>query len=240
MTILVVGAAGTIGRACLEELRGQPMKLVASDLQPPSIQGCESRAIDVTDLASVSALVGELDRDEPITGFIYAAGVNFTGHLVNTDWEQYQRVMRVNLQGAFHFGAALQHALLARPRRLSCVFLSSTAGLKGEAGGAVYSASKFGLLGFVQSFAAEIARFDSRANSVCPGNVDSPMLASLADLVAQREGRDGASVLRDFAAACAFDRLISPAEVAKTCSWLLSDASSGISGQTIVVDGPPR
>lgn len=240
MTILVVGAAGTIGKACLDELKGHGQTVVAADLKAPAVDGCEARAIDVTDLAAVADLVEELDRQEPITGFVYAAGLNFTGHVADTDWEKYQLVMQVNLQGAFHFGSALQTALRGRPRTLSCAFVASTAGLRGEAGGSVYVASKFGLLGFVQSFAAEIAAYGSRANSVCPGNVESPMLSQLASLVAEREGKDSDTVLREFAGASAFNRLIAPSEVAKTCAWLLSDASSGISGQTIVVDGAPK
>ncbi|MFZ2504021.1 MAG: SDR family oxidoreductase, partial [Nocardioides sp.] len=68
--------------------------------------------------------------------------------------------------------------------------------------------------------------------------VDSPMLAELAEKVAAREGTSRQALLQEWARSNAFQRLIKPTEVAHTCAWLISEESSGISGQTIVVDGP--
>jgi enoyl-[acyl-carrier-protein] reductase (NADH) len=64
------------------------------------------------------------------------------------------------------------------------------------------------------------------------------MLRTLAERVAEREGVDAVALLHEWEDATAFRRLIEPAEVARTCAWLLSCESSGISGQSIVVDGP--
>lgn len=240
MTALVVGAAGTIGQACVLELISSKQEVVAADLNEPAIPGSVSATVDVSDLSSVEKLIEEIEQRSPISSMIYAAGVNFTGHLDATDWQQYQKLMAVNLQGAFHFGAAIEKALKQKPRDFASVFISSTAGLRGEAGGSVYVATKFGLRGFVESFAAEIAQFGGRSNSVCPGNVNSPMLSKLAQGVGKRVGKSEAEILEEFAAASAFNRLIEPAEVARTCLWLNSPVASAISGQTIVVDGPPR
>lgn len=238
MTAIVVGAGGTLGRACSELLIEGGWNVIAADLRAPEISGARGVAIDVTDLVSVRRLVAELETQAPISALIYAAGVNFTGPVDATDWSQFEHLFAVNLRGAFHFGAAIQSAMRTRNREFASAFISSTAGLKGEAGGSVYCATKFGLRGFVESFAAEIAPLGGRANSVCPGNVDSPMLSQLAEQVGVREGKSKAEVLREFAAASAFDRLISPREVAQVCSWLVSPLSSGVSGQTLVVDGP--
>lgn len=238
MTVLVVGAGGTLGRACTELLSEGGRHVVAADLRAPEIAATRGVAVDVTDLTNVQILVEELEKDQPITGLIYAAGVNFTGQVADTDWSQFDRLIAVNLRGAFHFGAAIQSAMRIRPRDFASAFISSTAGLKGEAGGSVYCATKFGLRGFVESFAAEIAPLGGRANSVCPGNVDSPMLTQLAEQVGQRESKSTSDVLREFAAASSFNRLITPREVAQVCSWLVSPQSSGVSGQTLVVDGP--
>jgi NAD(P)-dependent dehydrogenase (short-subunit alcohol dehydrogenase family) len=118
------------------------------------------------------------------------------------------------------------------------VYIASTAGLVGESGGSIYCASKFGLIGFTQSFAGEIAEFGGRANVLCPGNVDSPMLEMLATEIGARSGKSGSATLEEWRKASAFKRLIQPKEVAQTYSWLSSSSSSGISGQIIVVDGP--
>ena len=238
MSALVVGAGGTIGLACVEALKGKFESVVAADIVVPEISGVSCMEVDVTKLASVQSLVSKIEQTGPITAFVYAAGVNFTGSIDSTDWDQYDKLMRVNLQGAFHFGAAIEAAMKKTSRSFASVFISSTAGLKGEAGGSVYVATKFGLRGFVVSFASELAPLGGRANTVCPGNVDSPMLSQLAQKVADRQGKKHSEVLAEFAASSAFNRLIAPSEVAEVCAWLVSDGSSGVSGQTIVVDGP--
>jgi NAD(P)-dependent dehydrogenase (short-subunit alcohol dehydrogenase family) len=237
MKTLVVGAAGTIGRACVTQQLALGNQVVAADVVNPQLADTENYVLDVSNLNSVFELVSEVEKTGPITGLIYAAGVNFTGNVDKTDWDQFHKLMQVNLQGAFHTAAALQSTARLRARTFSCVFISSTAGLKGEAGGSVYVATKFGLIGFTQSFAAEVAELGGRANAVCPGNVDSPMLRRLAAQIGEREGREADEMLAEFASSSKFNRLITPDEVAATCSWLLSAQSSGISGQVIVVDG---
>lgn len=241
MTVLIIGAGGTIGRACVEVLLNNTFfkskKIVAADVKLPSISSAETAALDVTNLHQVREVLNELEKSSPISGVVYAAGLNTTGPVDSIDWSDYERVMGVNLKGAFHIGSVVLELLRKKPRTFASVFVSSTAGLMGEAGGSIYCASKFGLIGFTQSFAGEIAPFGGRANIVCPGNVDSPMLSTLAEKIGVREGRSGSEVLNQWMSASAFKRLISPTEVAETCTWLLSNSSSGVSGQTIVVDG---
>lgn len=239
MTVLVIGAAGTIGKACVTALAASGVdQLVAVDLTAPSLPGIEARSLDVTKVDQVTTLVRELDARSPIIGVIYAAGLNTTGEVDTIDWEEYERVMAVNLRGAFHVGSALMEVLRIKPREMGSVFISSTAGLRGEAGGSIYCASKFALIGFTTSFAGEIAQFGGRANVVCPGNVDSPMLSKLAATVGQRQGLSEEEMLDRWINSSAFRRLIDPREVGETCAWLVSSRSSGVSGQVIVVDGP--
>lgn len=239
MSAVIVGARGTIGRACAQAFLSTGERVVALDISDAEIAGAVNRAVDVTDRHSVNRIIAEIDAEHPITALVYAAGVNATGQVDAIDWADYDRVMGVNLQGAFHVGAALQAVCRAAPRSCAAVFISSTAGLVGEAGGSIYVASKFALRGFVESFAAELAPLGARANAVCPGNVDSVMLTRLAEQFAERDGTTPQQVLDALAASSAFNRLIEPGEVAATCVWLCSPQASGISGQTIVVDGPP-
>lgn len=239
MSAVVVGANGTIGRACVDSFLARGFSVVALDLVLPDIPGAKGYCLDVTNRAEVDLVVDRIDQEDPITGLVYAAGVNATGEVDAIDWADYDRLMAVNLQGAFHVGAAWQGRCRAVPRAGGAVFISSTAGLVGEAGGSIYVATKFGLRGFVESFAAELAPLGVRANTVCPGNVDSHMLTRLAEKFAARDSTTPQAILDQLAASSAFNRLISPHEVAATCTWLCSDEASGMSGQTIVVDGPP-
>ena len=240
MQALVFGGTGAIGKAICRRLAEDGYELVVADLGDRGHliadlpgRGHVYAACDVGDLQSVRSVVAE--RATGASVVVSAVGINYTGPVAGTDWAAYERMQRVNLQGGFHIAAACEE--LAQPD--AYVFLASVAGLKGEAGGSVYCSTKFGLIGFVQSFAAEIAARGGRANSVCPGNVDSQLLRDLAVAVAEREGTTAEEILARLAGDSAFNRLITVDEVAETAAFLASPRSSGISGQSIVVDGPP-
>ncbi|MBO9521556.1 MAG: SDR family oxidoreductase [Nocardioidaceae bacterium] len=237
--VLVIGAAGAIGAAVCADLAENGYVVHAADLVAPDGIGQVAHALDVTDDAAVSALVEELWEAGPPAGVVYTAGLVTTGPVADLDWGRYEALMEVNLRGAFRVGKAVAGQVRQGRHDLSLVFLASVAGLTGEAGGSIYCASKFGLVGFVQSLAAELAPSGVRANAVCPGNVDSPMLRELAEAVAAERGVPAATVLAELAGASAFDRLIEPAEVARVCTFLVSPLASGVSGQSLVVDGPP-
>lgn len=244
---LVIGAAGGIGAATAQVLAEQGTSVWACDVRDCgqvvsglSGSGHRSSLLDVTDAVAVDHLVAELWRAENLAAIAYTPGVLASGPVADVTAAGIDRTLGVNLVGAMSLAAAVHRRLRVAPRSLSMVFLSSVAGLRGEGGGSLYCASKFGLIGFVQSFAAEVAEYGVRVNTVCPGNVDTPMLRELATMVADRQGTDSDAVLEEFAAASAFDRLITARQVADVCGWLLTGPSSGISGQSIVVDGPPK
>ena len=97
-------------------------------------------------------------------------------------------------------------------------------------------ASKFALIGLVQSFAAEVAAAGIRVNAVCPGNVDTPMLRRVADDIAANTHRDVETIWQDMKDVAAANRLVTPVEVAQSCLWLCSPLASGITGEAINVD----
>lgn len=239
MVAVVIGASGTIGEACVTQFLLEDVEVIALDLVEPRINGSTNLTMDVTNRESVREVLQSISAEHEVSALVYAAGVNTTGPLSALDWSDYDKVMAVNLQGAFHVAAEMETLMAEHPRSLGAVFISSTAGLRGEPGGSVYVASKFGLRGLVESFAGEIAPYGGRANTVCPGNVESAMLSQLAEKFALRQNTSVSEVMTQLEASSAFNRLITPQEVAQTCVWLCSEKASGISGQTIVVDGAP-
>ena len=243
---LVIGGAGEIGLATVLSLVEFGYEVWSADLVEHSIvasigvsENVRTFVVDVCDEASVDAILKQAWATGRFHGVVYAAGTNYDALVSETDWADYDRVMNVNLLGAFHVCKSIGKRLTTEPLPLSLVFISSVAGLTGESGGSVYCASKFGLIGLTQSFASEIAKYGGRANIVCPGNVNSRMLAALAQSAADRKGSSLESVLEDWSWASAYGRLIEPAEVGAACSWLITPGSSGLSGQTLVIDGPP-
>jgi len=246
--VVVVGGAGAIGRVVSEVLAEAGMTVVVADVRGqddvvaglvPTSGPHAAIALDVTDLDAVGAALGPGGAHADYDSVVYAAGTNYTGPVATTDWAAYDRLLAVNLRGAFHVGQAFSRNVAESPRESSAVFFSSTAGLRGEAGGSIYCATKFGLIGFTQSLASEVAVHGARVNAVCPGNVDSPLLRTLADQVAVRRGLTGAEVLEEYAHTTAFGRLIDIREVAEVVAFLAGPASTGMSGQSVVIDGPP-
>ena len=245
--VVVVGGAGAIGSVVAEVLAEQGMRVTVADFADtaPVVaelpgEGHAGVRLDVTDRDNVLATLGPEAAVGRYDALIFAAGTNYTGPVATTDWDAWDRVLNVNLRGAAYVGQAASLNLEADPRECSIVYFSSTAGLTGEGGASVYASSKFGLIGFMECHASEIAQYGARANAVCPGNIDSPMLRTLAAQVAERNGVSTEETLALFAGSNAFNRLIDIREVAQVVAFLASAASTGMSGQSVVIDGPPN
>ncbi|MBX3098860.1 MAG: SDR family oxidoreductase [Salinibacterium sp.] len=245
--VVVVGGAGAIGSVVATVLAEQGMRVTVTDMSDTDAlvtslagDGHAGLRLDVTSLEDVHSALGVNPSVGRYDALIYAAGTNYTGPVATTDWAAWDRVLTVNLRGAAYVGQALAQGLEVDPRECSTVYFSSTAGLVGEGGASVYASSKFGLIGFMQCLASEVAQYGARVNAVCPGNIDSPMLRTLAAQVAERNGVATEETLTEFASSTAFKRLIDIREVANVVAFLASAASTGMSGQSVVIDGPPN
>jgi NAD(P)-dependent dehydrogenase (short-subunit alcohol dehydrogenase family) len=238
---VVVGAAGAIGAAACQSYAAAGAVVVALDLDGSAAQalagslpgsGHRGAGLDVTDLAAVSAAAA-LAGQEGISSLCYAAGIAPTFEVLNFDWAAYRRTMAVNLDGALHIAHTFGTVMVAAGHGGSMTFISSAAGKQGAAGAAAYCASKFALRGVVESFAGEVGANGIRVNAICPGEVDSPMLARVAQGQAARHGLDPAVMLGEWTAAAALRRLVQPREVADAVVWLASAHASAITGASI-------
>jgi NAD(P)-dependent dehydrogenase (short-subunit alcohol dehydrogenase family) len=144
--------------------------------------------------------------------------------------------MAVNLDGAFFAAGAFAPVFRDQGQGAAAVFVSSIAGLRGEAGASAYCASKFGLIGLVESLAAEWVPIGVRACAVAPGNVDTPMLARVAGDIAANEGVPEAEVWERIRNIGAARRLVSAEEVADACLALAAPGLSAVTGITLRVD----
>lgn len=236
----IVGAGGGIGRALCEVFAeaGSSIRALDKDINAAAANLADlsgnhhALALDVTDVNAVRAIAKQL---EPVDAVIYAPGLVFTANVVDLDWQAYQTLMAVNLDGAFFVAQAFVRGMLTRGAG-SFVFLSSMAGKRGEAGASAYCASKFAIIGLVQSFAAEVAAAGIRVNAVCPGNVDTPMLQRVAADIANNTATDVKAIWQEMKDVAAAKRLVTPVEVAQSCLWLCSPSASGVTGEAINVD----
>ena len=185
---IVTGGARGIGRGVALALAREGVHVVIADLPSARAEMEETGALveeagvqallvhcDVRDWSQVSALASTtLERFGRIDVLVNNAGVISVAPVVAMSEEAWDQVLDVNLKGTFLCCKAVAPHMIER-RSGRIVNMSSIAGRRGQPAVAHYCASKFGLIGFTQSLARELAPFDVTVNAVCPGEVDSAM-----------------------------------------------------------------
>lgn len=191
--------------------------------------------LDVTSEADWDAAVAvAVDRFGGLDILVSNAGISpMPRPIVDTDPDEYRRVLDVNLIGAFlGIRAAAPHMgrdMSGDGHGGSIVLISSVNGFVGAGGIAGYATSKFGLRGLAKVAALELGRQGIRVNSVHPGPIDTPMV--------QPESWGGFDMRPALASSNPLGRIGEPEEVAELVCWLGSDASAYCTGSEFVIDG---
>ncbi|MEQ1701899.1 MAG: SDR family oxidoreductase [Ilumatobacteraceae bacterium] len=234
---LVTGAAGGIGGATAARFLAGGWKVAAVDLQPIISAGDAHLGItaDLRDVAQCRAAVaqaavwgGRLDA------VVNAAGVWTEGPSAETTEAEWDRVLGVNLKGLYFVtSAAIPHLAATE----GCVVnLSSDAGIQGNAGAAVYCASKGGVSILTKALALELAPHGIRVNAVCPGDVDSPMLRGQAAVFAPDQQQAYLDRLLSGYPQGSRARFIRPDEIAEIIWFLCQPAAAPITGTNLSAD----
>lgn len=177
-----------------------------------------------------AAIAGTVDRFGGLDILVNNAGIYATGDVETTDPDTWNRIMAVNLTGAF---LCMKAAMpLLRDRRGVVVNVASEAGLKGLADQVAYNVSKAALVALTRSAAIDSAPFGVRVNCVCPGTTETPLVAeSLA------RAADGAARRSMLERSRPLHRLGTPEESAEAIAFLASKASTFTTGAVLAVDG---
>jgi len=153
------------------------------------------------------------------------AGIVQDAQLKKMTDEQFDRVIDVNLKGVYHCTKAVVDIMLAQGT--GCILnASSIVGLYGNFGQTNYAATKFGVIGMAKTWARELGRKGVRANAVCPGFIETPILKSMPE-----------KVIKMMEDKVPLGRLGKPEDIANTYAWLASDEASYINGAVIEVSG---
>jgi ketoreductase len=246
---LVTGAGSGIGKAIALALaadgyavslagrRAAPLEAARDDIRASGGEAFVRDGFDVSDAAAVeSGIAAAIAEAGDIAVLVNCAGEAPSAPFEKTDLALWQRVLSINLTGVF----LVTQAALASVRRAGngrIVNVASTAGLTGYAYVSAYCASKHGVIGLTRALALELARSDVTVNAVCPGFTDTPLIDGALDTISEKTGRSREDARATLARANPQGRLVTPAEVAHTVSWLVSEKATAITGQAIAVAG---
>lgn len=231
--VLVTGAASGIGAATCAALARAGCSVAGIDQHPWGSEG--SIAAEVADVSkpeevfrAVEALAGRLGG---LDALVNVAGIGgYTGDVVETTIEAWRRVIEVDLTSVF----LVSRTAIPRLRQAgggAIVQVSSQFGLVGSAGSPAYCAAKAGVIGLTRAMAVDHAADNIRVNCVCPGPIETPMLArSRVDpRRGQERDRTEGRVLLGHPG--------EPADVAALIAFLLSDGARNMTGSVVTTDG---
>jgi len=230
--VLVTGAAGGIGRACVEAFVHTGARVVATDVQDSEIVGAHWIRADVSDENSVRDLIEQTVAKFGALDVLVnnAAVLTPTAPLQETSTNEFDKILAVNLRGVF-FCLKYAYPHLQKSRG-SVVNVSSMAGLFGERDHAIYSATKGALNALTQSAAADWGGDGIRVNAICPSSVTTP---NVTEMISQADDPDAIHKLRQSINCLGF--VASPEHIASVVTFLASPAATFITGALMPVSG---
>lgn len=236
--ILVTGAARGIGKSIALALasqgahvvfnyRGDEAKAMALKEELEKTGGkATGLKFDVTDYEAMTKAIDEFTKNvAPISGLVNNAGISKDTLLLRLKPDEISSIIDTNLKGAMMVTQALSRNFL-KAENVSIVHMSSIVGLMGNVSQAAYAASKAGMIGFSKSVAKELASRNVRSNVICPGFIQTDMTDALNEKAKE-----------EYSKVIPLGRFGTTDEIANLTCFLLSKASSYITGEVIKMDG---
>jgi 3-oxoacyl-[acyl-carrier protein] reductase len=234
-TALVTGATGGIGAEIARALHTQGAHVVLSGTRQAVLQELAASlgerastvAANLSDPAAVDGLLAaaEAVAGQPIDVLVANAGITKDGLLLRMKDEDWEQVIKVNLESYFRLARSAMRGMMKR-RYGRIIGITSVVGVTGNPGQANYAASKAGMIGFSKALAQEVASRGITVNCVAPGFIESPMTDALND-------QQKTQILSTIPTG----RLGSGADVAAACVYLASAEGGYVTGQTLHVNG---
>ncbi|MDO6655239.1 SDR family NAD(P)-dependent oxidoreductase [Anaerobacillus sp. 1_MG-2023] len=249
--ILITGATGGIGYETAKAAVQAGATITITGRNKDKLTQLKQECEELVAEAKVAVLPADLNNEKDrytliesaikyngsITGLVNSAGIGGGNTLDQLQEEDLRKVMELNYTSTVLLTQLVYKRMRADKKKGAIVNLSSLSGLRGTFGNTAYSASKFAITGFTQSFAHEAIRDGIRVNAVCPGFVDTEMGRNSIASKGARENKSFEEELKAVEAAMPSGRITQPEEVANSIIYLLSNASENIIGESLKISG---
>ncbi|MEP4198569.1 MAG: SDR family oxidoreductase [Aliishimia sp.] len=237
--ILITAAGQGIGAASARACAAAGAKVIATDVNGDllanlaDVANIETRVLDVTNVAAIDALAAELPD---LDGLFNCAGVVHHGTILELDDAAWDFSLNLNITSMVRMCRAFVPGLIRRANSEGTTSILNMASMasseKGFVNRTAYGATKAAVIGLTKAIAADFVAQNLRCNALCPGTVDTPALQGRIN-----EAPDPVQAEKDFIARQPMGRLAVVDDLTPTIVHLLSDASSFMTGQTVLVDG---
>ena len=238
-TILITAAGQGIGAASARACADAGAKVIATDVNGDllanlaGVDGVETRVLDVTDVTAIDALAAALPD---LDGLFNCAGVVHHGSILDLDEAAWAFSVDLNVSSMVRMCRAFVPGLLRRADSQGTASILNMASMasseKGFVNRTAYGTTKAAVIGLTKAIAADFVAQNLRCNALCPGTVDTP---SLQGRIASAP--DPVQAEKDFIARQPMGRLATVDDLTPTIVHLLSDGSSFVTGQAVLVDG---
>ena len=241
--VMVTGGGTGIGAAIARKFAesGADVTICSRNIETlnvtASAHGMRAVAMDVTDPESVRrSTEAAVSASGPIRVHVANAGIAEGMPFAKMDFDFWRKTMATNLDGAFlSIRESLTSMRQAGWGRI--IAISSIAGLRGLKNASAYTASKHALVGLVRALSEELAGSEITVNALCPGYVDTPLVARNVSVIAQQTKRSQEEVLSNMTRVNPHKRLVTPEEVADAALWLCRPESGSLNGLAIPITG---
>lgn len=240
--VVITGGASGLGLAMAEAFMGQGDRVAVCDADPAAVkavpEGLRAEVADVTDAGAMDGFLAGIEADWGGADVVISnAGIGGpAGPLETLEFDDWQRCLSVNLDGAFLTCRWAARVMKAQGAGL-ILLTSSVSGLFGFPGRTPYVAAKWGIVGLTKALASELGPHGVRVNAICPGAVEGPRMERVIAMEAAGRGIPEDGVRAGFTEGVALRRFVTAEEVAAMALFLASPGAAAISGQALAVDG---
>jgi NAD(P)-dependent dehydrogenase (short-subunit alcohol dehydrogenase family) len=246
--VVITGAGNGIGRTCALRFASEGAVCLICDVNDKDLEEtagiiqrshgrAECHVFDITEAAQTTDNVNRMiARYKQIHVLVHSVGIGYEKRFVDMSEKEWLNCINVNLNGVVMMTQPIVKNMIEN-RAGKIVNITSQAGKVGRTLHTHYSASKFGLNGFTQALAQEVARFGVNVNAVCPSRIETKMITALIEERAKRDHVNVQKAREEYIGGIPIGRMGTPEDVAALVAILASDEAGYITGECISISG---